>query len=97
MADFTWDENLISYQDTIEDTGAVFVMLRVDESYSDSGEYDSPYFVDFAFTPNGEFVSVRLSVNLFQDNQLTIRETLVSLDPKIVNAEIQKESFNAIA
>ena len=97
LADFSWDENIISYQGTIEDSGAVFVMLRVDEKYLNSDEYGPHYFVDFSFMPGGEFVSARLSVNLFQDNQLTIRESLVSLDPKIVNAEIQKEYFNAIA
>ena len=70
-------------------------MLRVDEKYIDSDEYAPHYFVDFAFTPEGDFVSVRLSVNLFQDNQQTITEALITLDPQSVNAEIQKEYRNA--
>ena len=49
LADFSWDENIISYQGTIEDSGAVFVMLRVDEKYLNSDEYGPHYFVDFSF------------------------------------------------
>ena len=95
LADFAWDDKLISYQGTVEDSGKVFIMLRVDEKYIDSDEYAPHYFVDFAFTPEGDFVSVRLSVNLFQDNQQTITEALITLDPQSVNAEIQKEYRNA--
>ena len=95
LADFAWDDKLISYQGTMEDSGEVFIMLRVDEKYIDSDEYAPHYFVDFAFTPEGDFVSARISVNLFQDNQQTITESLITLDPQSVNAEIQKEYRNA--
>ena len=37
-----------------------------------------------------------LQVNLFRDNEFTITESISSLDPETVNAEIQQEYQRAV-
>lgn len=96
MADFTWDENVVAYMDTMTDENGECVMLRVDEKYVDSDEYAPHYFLFFNFDADGNFVNVELQVNLFMENEFTITESIISLDPETVNAEIQKEYQNAI-
>ena len=96
LAEFTWDENIVAYIDTLTDDDGECVMLRVDEKYIESDEYDPHYFLYFNFDPDGNFVSAQLQVNLFRDNEIAITESIVSLDPEVVNAEIQKEYKKAI-
>ncbi|MGM9601880.1 MAG: M56 family metallopeptidase [Faecousia sp.] len=96
LADFTWDENEVAYMDTLTDEEGECVMLRVDEKYVDSDEYDPHYFVYFNFDPDGNFVDAYLQVNLFQENEFTITESIISLDPETVNAEIQQEYQRAV-
>lgn len=91
LADFTWDENIVAYMDTLTDEDGECVMLRVDEKYIDSDEYDPHYFLYFNFDSDGNFVNAQLQVNLFRDNEIAITESIVSLDPETVNSEIQKE------
>ena len=45
---------------------------------------------------DGNFVNAQLQVNLFRENELAITESIVSLNPETVNAEIQKEYRRAI-
>ncbi len=97
LAEFTWDENIVAYMDTLTDEDGECVMLRVDEKYIDSDEYDPHYFLYFNFDSDGNFVNAQLQVNLFRENELAITESIVSLDPEAVNAEIQKEYQNAFA
>lgn len=95
LASFQWDES-VAYMDTLTDEDGECVMLRVDKKYKDSDDYDPHYFLYFNFDPNGNFVNAQLQVNLFRDNELSITESIVSLDPETVNAEIQKEYRRAI-
>ena len=95
LASFQWDDS-VAYMDTLTDANGECIMLRVDEKYVDSDEYDLHYFVNFNFDPDGNFVNAQLQVNLFRENGLAITESIVSLDPKTVNAEIQKEYQRAI-
>ena len=90
LASFQWDDS-VAYMDTLTDEDGECVMLRVDEKYKDSDEYDPHYFLYFNFDPDGNFVNAQLQVNLFRDNELAITESIASLDPETVNAEIQKE------
>lgn len=96
LADFVWDDTVVTYMDTLKDDNGECVMLRVDEKYVDSDEFDPHYFLFFNFTPDGSFVNVELQVNLFKENEFTITESIVSLDPEAINAEIQKEYQKAI-
>ena len=96
LAKFTWDENIVAYMDTLTDENGECVMLRVDEPYIDSDEYDPHYFLYFNFDPDGNFVNAQLQVNLFRDDEISITESIVSLDAEEINAEIQKEYQKAI-
>ena len=95
LASFQWDDS-VAYMDTLTDENGECVMLRVDEKYKDSDEYDPHYFLYFNFDPDGNFVNAQLQINLFSSNELSITESIVSMDPKTVNAEIQKEYKRAI-
>lgn len=96
LAEFTWDENIVAYMDTLTDEDGECVMLRVDEQYIDSNDYDPHYFLFFNFDPDGNFVNAQLQVNLFRDNEINITESIASLDAEEINAEIQKEYRNSI-
>ena len=96
LVKFEWNENIIAYIDTLTDEDGECVMLRVDEKYIESDEYDPHYFLYFNFDPDGNFVNAQLQVNLFRENELAITESIVSMDPEVVNAEIQKEYQKAI-
>lgn len=95
LASFRWDES-IAYMDTLTDEDGECIMLRVDEKYIDSDEYDPHYFLFFNFDPDGDFVNAQLQVNLFRDNEINITESIASLDAEEINAEIQKEYQRAI-
>ena len=95
LASFQWDD-AVAYVDTLTDKNGERVMLRVDEKYKDSDEYDPHYFVNFHFDSDGNFVDAQLQVNLFRENELLLTESIVSMDPEVVNSEIQKEYQHAI-
>lgn len=95
LASFQWDDS-VAYMDTLTDENGECVMLRVDEKYKDSDEYDPHYFLYFNFDTDGNFVNAQLQINLFRQNELAITESIVSMDSKTVNAEIQKEYRRAI-
>ena len=95
LASFKWDDS-VAYMDTLTDEDGECIMLRVDEKYIDSDEYDPHYFLFFNFDLDDNFVNVQMQVNLFRDNQINITEALVSLDAEEINAEIQKEYQQAV-
>ena len=95
LADFIWDEGIISYQGQIEDNGTECIMLRVDGQYIDSDEYDPHYFVNFYFNEYDNFVNVKVQINLFRENEIEVTESIISLDPYIVAAEINQEYVSA--
>ena len=96
LAEFTWDDNIVAYMDTLTDEDGECIMLRVDEQYIDLDAYDPHYFLYFNFDPDGNFVSAQLQVNLFRDNEINITESIASLDAEEINAEIQAEYQRAI-
>ena len=62
-----------------------------------AGENEQPhYFVNFNFDADNTFRNVYVQANVFTDNATTKTESIVSLDPETVNAEIQKEYRRAI-
>ena len=96
LAEFTWDDNIVAYIDTLTDEDGECVMLRVDEKYIESDEYDPHYFLYFNFDLDGNCIHAQLQVNLFRDNEIAITESIISLDAEEINAEIQKEYQKAI-
>ena len=95
LADFIWDESIISYQGLIEENGIECIMLRVDGQYIESDEYDLHYFVNFYFDEDDNFVNAKIQINLFRENEIEVTESIISLDPYIAAAEIDQEYFLA--
>ena len=89
LACFLFIKHNITYLDTLTDTDGTCYMFRADG-------YSPGYFVNFYFDPEGNFINVRLEVNLFQDNAFTVTESIVSLDQETIAAEIDKEYQRAI-
>ena len=86
-----WNRSFVTYIDTLKDETGTCYMFRYDKPYEDSADYDQHYFVNFNFDSDGNFLNVTLQVNLFRDNEFSITESIASMDPDVVNAEIQKE------
>ena len=96
LVSFKWDDSVVAYMDTLTDESGITVMLRIDQPFA-AGENKQPhYFVNFNFDADNTFRNVYVQANVFTDNATTKTESIVSLDPKTVNAEIQKEYQNAI-
>lgn len=84
LACFLFIKHNITYLDTLTDGDGTCYLFRADG-------YSPNYFVNFYFDPDGNFINVRLEVNQFQDNAFTVTESIVSLDPEAISAEIDKE------
>jgi len=91
-----WVKSFVAYIGTMTDAeGNTVFLWRYDKPYEDREDYEDHYFVNFTFDPEGRFVNVTVQVNLYQDNAFTVTESILSLTPETVNAEIQKE-YNRI-
>lgn len=95
LANFQWNENVV-YMDTLTEENGRCVMLRVDEHFAGREDYAPHYFVNFYFDPEGNFRNVQLQVNLFQENEFTVTESIVSMDAETANREIQEAYQRAI-
>lgn len=96
LARFRWDESVISYQDTMTRDNETSVMLRIDQPFTE-GENEQPhYFVNFNFDGSGAFRNVYIQANVFTTYSITRTESIVSLDPDTVNAEIRQEYQKAM-
>jgi hypothetical protein len=91
-----WSKSYVTYIDTIEDESGICYMYRVDKMFDDIEGYTDHYFANYYFDTSGNFLNAQFQVNLFQENAFTVTESIVSLDPETVNAEIQKEYQKAI-
>lgn len=96
LASFLLVKSSATYMDTLTDDEGECVMFRIDKRYTDRDGFSDSYFANFHFDPDGNFIQVRLQVNAFLDNEFTVTESIVSMDPDAVNAEIQKEYQRAI-
>ena len=96
LASFQWNDSVVAYMDTLEDESGITVMLRIDQPFAE-GENEQPhYFVNFNFDTDGTFRNVYVQTNLFTDYSISKTESVVSLDPELIEAEIQKEYQKAI-
>ena len=96
LTSFQWDESVIAYQDTMTDESGITVMLRIDQPFAVGKNEQPHYFVNFNFDADSTFRNVYVQANVFMNNAITKTESIVSLDPETVNAEIQKEYQRAI-
>lgn len=97
LGNHVWVKSFVSYMDTMKDAaGNTVYMWRYDKMYEDQEGFADHYFVNFIFDSDGNFINVTIQVNLFMENAFTVTESIVSLEPETVNAEIQKEYQRAI-
>lgn len=96
LISFVWNKSYVTYIDTIEDENGICYMYRIDKMFDDIEGYTDHYFANFYFDNSGSFLNAQFQVNLFQENAFTSTETIISLDPETVNAEIQAEYQKAI-
>lgn len=96
LVSFQWDDSVVAYMDTLTDESGITVMLRIDQPFAEGDNEQPHYFVNFNFDTDGTFRNVNVQANVFTDNATTKTESIVSMDPKTVNAEIQKEYRRAI-
>lgn len=88
LASFRWDRSNLAYVDTLTDENGQCMMFRVDKKYADDPDYTDHYFVNFYFDTEGNFKEAKLQVNLYQENEFTVTESIVTLDTEEVAAQI---------
>lgn len=96
LGSFLFIRHNVTYMDTLTDTEGECVMYRCDVYYNDTAGYPPDYFVRFYFDPDGNFIKVQIEVDMLQDDDLIVTESIVSLDTEAIAAEIQKEYQRAI-
>lgn len=92
LASFVWNPDAVAYMGQVEGS----YMLRVDEPYPDGSGTSDYYYVNFHFDESGAFTGVNISVNLFTEIEQNYIETIVSTDPTVVAAEIDREYQRAL-
>ena len=96
LATYQWNDDTVAYIDTLEQGAETVVMLRIDEQYKGRQYHEPHYFVNFYFTSDGTFIRAEITVDLYQNNEFTDVETLVTLDQATVSAEIDQEYQRAV-
>ena len=86
-----WNKSFATYIDTLTDENGICYMFRYDKKFEDREDYSDFYFVNFNFTPQGEFCNVSIQVNLFQTNGFTVTESIQSLDSQHIANMIAEE------
>ena len=92
LASFVWNPDTVAYMGQTEGC----YMLRVDEPYPDGSGTSDYYFVNFYFDESGTFTGVDITVDLFMETEQNYKETIVTTDPTVVAAEIDREYQRAL-
>lgn len=92
LASFVWNPDTVAYMGQVEGS----YMLRVDEPYPDGSGTSDYYFVNFNFDESGTFTGIDISANLFTEIEQNYIETIVTTDPAVVAAEINREYQRAL-
>lgn len=91
LVSFQWDDSVVAYMDTMTNESGTTVMLRIDQPFAAGEDQQPHYFVSFNYDTEGTFMNVYLQTNVFMSNAISKTESVVSLDPELINAEIQLE------
>lgn len=100
IARFRWNEETISYIDTLTDAGRKTVMLRIDEPLSGYEDLSECYFVNMHFTEDGSFLNAQISVDFIWENDVAsveMTESIVTLEKEAVGSYIQEEHTRAVS
>ena len=93
---FVWVKAHVTYVDTVETEEGVCYKYRINKKFQDTEGSPDSYLADYYFDEDGKFLKVVYQFNPNQDNAYTVTESIVSLDPDVVSAEIEKEYRNAV-
>ena len=96
LGGFVWVKAFVTYEDTVETEEGVCYKYRINKKFQDTEDEADYYFADYYFDKDGNFLRVVYQINPNQDNAYTVTESIVSLDPDVVSAEIEKEYRNAV-
>jgi len=96
LPSFMWVKAYVTYVDTVETEEGVCYKYRINKKFQDTEDEADYYFADYYFDEDGKFLKVVYQFNPNQDNAYTVTESIVSLDPDVVSAEIEKEYRNAV-
>ena len=96
LARFVWVKAHVTHVDTVETEEGVCYKYRINKKFQDTEDGADYYFADYYFDEDGKFLKVVYQVNPNQENVYTMTESIVSLDPDVVSAEIEKEYRNAV-
>jgi len=88
LARFVWVKANVTYMDTLPDPNGHIIVYRIDKKYEDREDYSDFYYAAFLFDSEDRFQSVTLDVNLYQDTAFAATESIVSLDPESVAADL---------
>lgn len=98
LTSFQWSEDNVTYVDTLTENNNTVVMLRIDEPYPNLKEETECYWVNFWFDTNGSFIKAEVKVDYIRGAEVEIMEnteSIVTLDPATVAAQISKEYYRA--
>lgn len=92
LASFEWNPDAVAYMGQVEGS----YMIRVDEPYpNQSGTWDH-YFVNFYYDESGTFTGVKITADLYMETEQNYEETIVTTDPAVIAAEIDREYQRAL-
>lgn len=100
IARFRWNEENISYMDTLTDSGRKTVMLRIDEPFSGYEDLSECYFVNMRFAEDGSFLNAQISVDFLWENDVAsveMTESIVTLENEAVGSYILEEYTRAVS
>jgi len=100
IVSFHWDAELVTYIDTILESGRKTVMLRIDEPMHGYEDLTTCYFVNVHFTEDGSFLNAEIMIDFIWENDVAsveITESIVTLDEAAVSNYIENEYNRAVS
>lgn len=100
IADFQWNEELVSYTDTILENGIKTIMLRIDEPFPGYEDLTECYFVNVKFIEDGSFLNAEIFMDFIWENDISsfeIVEAIITLDEDTVHGYIYDENTRAVS
>lgn len=90
LSSYQWNEENVTYLETVEDEGETTILLRIEEPYGGDVKNGTQYFVSFRFDARGAFQFV--TVQAFLENMSILEtESVVTLNPDTVWSEMAEE------
>lgn len=86
---FDFIRRYVTYVDTLESDEGTCYLFRADVPLCMEEELCNPYYPNFYFDKDGNFLRVQIQGNLFEENELTLVESFVTTDTGMISQEIE--------